>query len=472
MAELLLRDVTVEYPIYNAGNMSLRNQLVAIGTGGRIRSDTRRITTVTALDGIDLHLTDGDRVGLVGHNGSGKTTLLRTMAGIFTPTRGTISITGSVSTVFGLGAGLDGELTGYENIVRMSMLLGATRKAAEAIIPDVEDFTELGDFLSVPVRTYSAGMVTRLAFAVATAAHPEILLIDEVLGAGDTSFQEKARRRMSGFIEKASIFVLASHSEQLLADYCHTILRLEHGVMIDRSYSSAPARKVGEEAISAYAVIQCRDIVIAIDPKVVSEAIRASLRDQIYEIDEERELKHLIGSDEVILEIGGGCGLISTYCALRETVRAVFCVEANPLLIPLIAETHRLNQVNVTLYNEILGPKSGTADFYLHEHFWDSSKAPDDGATKVAVRMTSFQSRLNEINPTMLIVDIEGGELDLFETVVMPSSVRKILLEVHQKIIGSAGVGRVFEILSAQNFHYDPSHSHKSIVTFSRVDRA
>ena len=194
MAELLLRDVTVEYPIYNAANMSLRNQIVAIGTGGRIRSDTRRVTTVTALDGIELNLKDGDRVGLVGHNGSGKTTLLRTMAGIFTPTRGTIGITGRVSTVFGLGAGLDGELTGYENIVRMSMLLGATRRSAEAIIPDIEDFTELGDFLSVPVRTYSAGMVTRLTFAVATAAQPEILLIDEVLGAGDVGFQEKARQ--------------------------------------------------------------------------------------------------------------------------------------------------------------------------------------------------------------------------------------------------------------------------------------
>jgi ABC-type polysaccharide/polyol phosphate transport system ATPase subunit len=245
MAELLLRDVTVEYPIYNAGNMSLRNQLVAIGTGGRLRSDTRRITTVTALDGIDLHLKDGDRVGLVGHNGSGKTTLLRTMAGIFTPTRGAITITGSVSTVFGLGAGLDGELTGYENIVRMSMLLGATRTAAEAIIPDVEDFTELGDFLSVPVRTYSAGMVTRLTFAVATAAHPEVLLIDEVLGAGDIGFQEKARKRMTAFIGRASILVLASHVPDLLQLFCDRLVNLEHGriVKIDKR-ADAPIRTV------------------------------------------------------------------------------------------------------------------------------------------------------------------------------------------------------------------------------------
>jgi ABC-type polysaccharide/polyol phosphate transport system ATPase subunit len=231
MAELLLRDVTVEFPIYNAGNMSLRNRIVAIGTGGRLRSDTKRITTVTALDGISLHLKDGDRVGLVGHNGSGKTTLLRTMAGIFQPTRGTISISGRVSTVFGLGAGLDAELSGYENIVRMSLLLGITQAEARANIPDIEEFTELGDFLSVPVRTYSAGMVTRLTFAVATAVRPEILLVDEVLGAGDSDFQEMARRRMDAFIARASIFVLASHSPELIREHCQRTLLLHHGVI-------------------------------------------------------------------------------------------------------------------------------------------------------------------------------------------------------------------------------------------------
>jgi ABC-type polysaccharide/polyol phosphate transport system ATPase subunit len=231
MAELLLRDVTVEYPIYNVGNMSFRNRLVAIGTGGRLRSDTRRITTVTALDGVNLHLKDGDRVGLTGHNGSGKTTLLRTMAGIFQPTRGAIAISGRVSTVFGLGAGLDPELSGYENIVRMSLLLGVSFAEARASIPEIEEFTELGDFLAVPVRTYSIGMMTRLAFAVATAVHPEILLIDEILSAGDANFQEKARKRMDAFIARASIFVMASHSRDLIREYCQRTIVLSHGVM-------------------------------------------------------------------------------------------------------------------------------------------------------------------------------------------------------------------------------------------------
>lgn len=231
MALLSLDRVTVDYPIYNAGSASLRKKLVSIGTGGRISAEGR-LATVRALDGVTLELRDGDRVGLVGHNGSGKTTLLRTLAGIFRPTSGTLRVEGRISTVFGLGAGLDTELTGDENIVRMAMLLGASHAEAEAMIPDIERFSELGSFLAMPVRTYSAGMTTRLLFAVATAVHPEILLVDEVLGAGDAEFQVKAQKRMAQFIEKASIFVLASHSPELLAQFCNRIVQLEHGALV------------------------------------------------------------------------------------------------------------------------------------------------------------------------------------------------------------------------------------------------
>lgn len=229
MIRIKMEKVSVAYPIYNAGSLSLRNSMIAIGTGGRISSEARRITTVTALDDVSLELADGDRVGLVGHNGSGKSTLLRTMAGIYTPTSGTISVRGRVSTVFGLGAGLQQELTGYENIVRMAMMLGATRAEAEACIPDIESFSELGNFLSIPVRTYSAGMRTRLTFGVATAMHPEILLIDEVMGAGDQAFRERAHRRMAEFVEKARVLVLASHSTSMLETFCNRKIRLEHG---------------------------------------------------------------------------------------------------------------------------------------------------------------------------------------------------------------------------------------------------
>jgi len=232
MARITLDNVSIEYPVYNASATSLRNQIVAISTGGRMARQVGNIVTVLALDGVTLDLREGDRVGLVGHNGSGKTTLLRTMAGIFTPTKGAIVIDGRVSTFFGLGAGVDPELSGYENIVRMAMLLGASQAQARASIPDIEDFTELGGFLSLPVRTYSAGMQTRLTFAVATTLHPEILLVDEVIGAGDAEFQAKAAARMDAFVEKSSIFVLASHSPALIERFCSRVVQLEHGRMV------------------------------------------------------------------------------------------------------------------------------------------------------------------------------------------------------------------------------------------------
>jgi ABC-type polysaccharide/polyol phosphate transport system ATPase subunit len=232
MARMQLKGVGVAYPIYNAASQSLRNQIVSISTGGRVSAAKGQVATVQALDDINLDLKEGDRIGLVGHNGSGKTTLLRTMAGIFRPTRGSVRVEGRVSTVFGLGAGMDLELTGYENTIRMAMLLGATLEEARESIPGIEDFTDLGQFLSMPVRTYSAGMMTRLLFGVATAVHPEILLIDEVLGAGDAAFQEKARERLSGFVAKASIFVLASHAPELLRQFCTRLITLEHGRVV------------------------------------------------------------------------------------------------------------------------------------------------------------------------------------------------------------------------------------------------
>ncbi len=242
MARMKLEGVGVAYPIYNAASKSLRKQIVSISTGGRVSAAKGHVATVQALDDINLDLRDGDRIGLVGHNGSGKTTLLRTMAGIFRPTRGRMIVEGRVSTVFGLGAGMDPELTGYENITRMAMLLGATHAEAEASVPGIEEFTELGQFLAMPVRTYSAGMTTRLLFAVATAVHPEILLVDEVLGAGDAAFQEKARQRMSEFVAKASIFVLASHAPDLMAQFCTRLITLEHGKIIkDEQIAPKPA---------------------------------------------------------------------------------------------------------------------------------------------------------------------------------------------------------------------------------------
>lgn len=236
MAIIEVQNATVEYPLYQGNSMSLRNTLVSAGTGGIISRGTSNIVTVKALDNISFTLNDGDRVGLIGHNGAGKSTLLRTLGGIYAPTAGNVRVEGRISTIFELGAGLDTELSGYENIIRMGMFLGATKSRARSFIPDIEEFTELGNFLAAPVHTYSAGMLTRLTFAISTAIQPEILLIDEVLGAGDASFQEKAKARMENVIKSARIFVLASHSTEMINLYCNRTLQFEHGRLVEDKY--------------------------------------------------------------------------------------------------------------------------------------------------------------------------------------------------------------------------------------------
>jgi ABC-type polysaccharide/polyol phosphate transport system ATPase subunit len=241
MAQLKFDNVTIQYPIFNSRGMSLRNQLLRLGTGGRIEAEAGHINLVTALRDVSFELKDGDSVGLVGHNGAGKTTLLRAMAGIYTPITGRVVCEGRLATVFEIGAGMDPELSGYDNIVRMGLMMGMSPAEARARIPEIEDFTELGDFLQLPVRTYSSGMTMRLMFAVATSIQPEILLIDEMFGTGDAVFQEKAHTRMKSLISSSKIFVFASHSHELLREYCQRVFSLEHGSL----------REVGIDALGS-----------------------------------------------------------------------------------------------------------------------------------------------------------------------------------------------------------------------------
>ena len=229
VASLVFDGVTVQYPVYNTRAKSLRSQLVRISTGGRIEQESASVQLVTALRNASLALQDGDSVGLIGHNGAGKSTLLRTMAGVYVPVSGHITRQGRVATVLELGAGMDSELSGYENIIRMSMLLGLSQEECKTRLADIEDFTQLGAFLNLPVRTYSSGMATRLMFAVATSTRPDILLVDEIFGAGDAEFQEKAARRMEALISSVGIFVFASHDHKALKRYCKRFFRLEHG---------------------------------------------------------------------------------------------------------------------------------------------------------------------------------------------------------------------------------------------------
>lgn len=232
MARISIKDLSVEFAIYGSSSRSLKNTIMAQATGGRIMSGARDVVAVRAIDGLSLELRDGDRVGLVGHNGSGKTTLLRVLAGIYKPARGTITIEGRVGTILDPTAGIDTEATGIENIYLRGHLLGMTRREIEASIDDISSFTDLGDFLALPMKTYSAGMSARLAFGISTALQHEILLIDEGIGAGDDAFQEKAQKRIEGLFARTSIVLLASHSEDLIKRYCNRKIRMDHGQLV------------------------------------------------------------------------------------------------------------------------------------------------------------------------------------------------------------------------------------------------
>ncbi len=238
MAEIIFDNVTLRYPIFNSRSMSLRNQLVRIATGGTIESESGSAVVVTALKNVSFSLKNGDAVGLVGHNGAGKSTLLRTIAGIYQPASGNIRRKGKVATVLEIGAGLEPELSGYENIINLGMMMGMSQEEAKALTPDIEEFTDLGDFLQLPVRTYSSGMTMRLMFAVATAVTPEILLIDEMFSMGDAGFQEKSLARIRKLISSAQIFVFASHNPELIKTYCNRIFRLEHGQLQEIPYET------------------------------------------------------------------------------------------------------------------------------------------------------------------------------------------------------------------------------------------
>lgn len=234
MASIELRDISVSFPIYDTSSRSLKKTFIAGTTGGRIGKEagSGHLSVVRALDTVSLYLTHGDRVGLVGHNGSGKTTLLRVLAGIYEPGAGNIEVTGHVAPLFDISLGMDPEATGYENIFLRGLFLGLTRKQVQSRLGEIAEFTELGNFLTLPIRTYSAGMRMRLAFAVSTSIEPDILLLDEGIGAGDTAFLEKANRRLTEFVGKAGIIVLASHSESLIRSMCEKAVLLERGQVI------------------------------------------------------------------------------------------------------------------------------------------------------------------------------------------------------------------------------------------------
>lgn len=230
MSEIILEDVSLHYPIYGANTRSFKRTLVDVATGGRLHNKDKKIV-VNALQNISFKLNKGDKLGLIGHNGAGKSTLLKVLAGIYEPQQGVIHINGKVSALLDIHVGMQFDANGYDNIKIRSLMMGLSKKEYCEIVPDIVDFTELGNFLSMPVKTYSSGMAMRLAFGMSTATTPDILLLDEVIGTGDASFINKAQRRIENLVTQSNIVIISSHMTDVIRKFCNKVLWLEHGVI-------------------------------------------------------------------------------------------------------------------------------------------------------------------------------------------------------------------------------------------------
>lgn len=245
MTRVVLENVSVDFPIYQGVSRSFRIAVYE-AVGGRLE-DHNKQCVVTALRNVSFELNEGDRLGLVGHNGAGKTTLLRVISGVYPPTKGRLEISGSISALTDLSMGMDQDLTGRENIVNRLVLMGHTFRSAREVSNEIEEFSELGSFLDLPIRTYSTGMYLRLTYSIATSMTPEILILDEMVSAGDASFMEKIKVRTKDFLGRTKILILASHNPAMLREYCTKGLLLNHGIA--RSFGAM------DDVLDAYRIL-------------------------------------------------------------------------------------------------------------------------------------------------------------------------------------------------------------------------
>lgn len=244
MAYIELKGVTLDLPIYEVHGRSLKRQMMRLGRRNAIAEDNDGVVVVRALQNVSVRFDSGDRIGLIGHNGAGKSTILRVMAGIYAPTEGEVTRDGKVVPLLDISLGMDDNSTGLQNIRLRGLLLGMTDAEIKAKTQQIADFCELGDYLDLPIRTYSSGMRVRLAFAISTAVDAEILLLDEVMGVGDASFMHKAQQRLADLHERSEIVVLAMHSNAEIRRVCNKVLWMDNGEV--RMFGGT------EEVVSAY----------------------------------------------------------------------------------------------------------------------------------------------------------------------------------------------------------------------------
>jgi lipopolysaccharide transport system ATP-binding protein len=229
MAHINFENVYIEFPIFNSTGRSFTSSILKVATGGMLDSDPNGRVLVKALSKISFSLHEGDRVALLGHNGAGKSTMLRALGRVYAPTKGIAEIDGRVGSLIDINLGINPEATGRENVFIRGQLLGLTKKEISTKYQEIVDFAELGNFMEMPVRTYSTGMHLRLAFAVSTVVRPEILLMDEWLSVGDLDFQHKAEARLRELVSETKILVIATHSRALVESVCNRAIWLEHG---------------------------------------------------------------------------------------------------------------------------------------------------------------------------------------------------------------------------------------------------
>ncbi|NPT56076.1 ABC transporter ATP-binding protein [Paraburkholderia elongata] len=229
-----LENVSVRFPIYDAKQRSFKRAVMAAATGGQFVGKAGH-TVVEALHEINLEIAEGDRVALLGGNGAGKTTLLRVLAGVYHPEEGSVRVEGRVTSLLDSMLGMDLESTGYENMYLRGLFLGLKAKQIAALSEEIAEFSELGDFLNVPVRTYSSGMTLRLAFSISTIIKPEVLLMDEWMSVGDEHFKHKAEERLEQFVNDAGILVIATHDHGLADRLANRHITMEHGKIVTAS---------------------------------------------------------------------------------------------------------------------------------------------------------------------------------------------------------------------------------------------